>query len=364
VATPVQFPPVSRAHLDVLTGEFGIMQHAIGRRPDPAHGTCTDDVARALQVDLLHQRELGWAAVADSAARNLRYLDTALDRGTGRFRNFRRDDGAWYPQPGSEDCHGRAMLALGETIAVAPDQALTETAERLFSEALPAAQELRAMRARASVVLGCDAALRAVQALPIAIAHQRQASRLMSSFGPRSGTAWPWPEPRLTYENALPARALLVAGARLDSRPMIDVGLEALDWLILEQTASEGHYSPIGNGWWISGRKRSQFDQQPIEATAMLVTAEAALEVTGLARYRDAVGQAFAWFLGANDLRLPVADPERGAGHDGLTATGLNANQGAESTLMWLIALEHARRVGPDPRLARVGLDSLAISLA
>src|SRR3990172_1906436 len=157
---PAPLYPVSRRHLEVLTDEVGIMQHAIGSRPNPAHGYCTDDVARALQVDLLHGRELGWAGVADSAWRNMRFLEEAFDVTVGVFRNFRRVDGSWHDGPGSEDCQGRAMLALGEAIAEAPDGGMIETAASLFAQALPAAQELAAPRARASALLRFDAAMR------------------------------------------------------------------------------------------------------------------------------------------------------------------------------------------------------------
>lgn len=344
-------PPANRRHLDGLSGELGIMQHAIGSRPDPRHGYCTDDVARALQVDLLHAHELGWNAVAASATRNLRFLDGALDRDSGRFRNFRGVDGSWLDGAGSDDCHGRAMLALGETMAGAPDDRLAGWAVRLFAEALPAAQKLGSMRARASVVLACDAAMRAAPTQATAVTYRLQSDWLRSVFDSRPASRWPWPEPRLTYENALPVRALIVAGRFLESPQMIRLGIEVLDWLIVEQTAVAGHLSPIGNGWWTYGGKRSQFDQQPIEPTALLLAAEAALAETGVDRYRIAMEQAYAWFVGVNDVGVAVADPERGASHDGLTATGVNSNQGAESTLMWLTALERVRAM----RATRLG---------
>jgi hypothetical protein len=341
--------PVNRAHLDVMTDGIGIMQHATGRRPDPAHGYCTDDVARALRVDLLHQHELGWRAVEAGASRNLRFIEEAFDPATGRFRNFRRTDGSWLDTMGSEDCHGRAMLALGETMARAPDEHLAETAGRLFAGALPAARELGAMRAQASVLLGCDAAMRAQPTGPIMLAYRLIAGRLRSTLGARQDSAWPWPEPRLTYENALPAQALIVAGRHLGSRPMIDLGLDVLDWLIVAQTGPSGTFSPIGNGWWSRGGEKPQFDQQPIEATAMLFAAESAQLATGDIKYRATMERAYAWFLGENDLGVPVADPEHGASYDGLTPHGVNANQGAESTLMWLLALEHIRAMRSGP---------------
>ena len=336
-------PPVSRVHLEVLADDRGIMQHAIGSSPDPAHGYCTDDVARALLVDLLHERGIGWLAVADSAKRHLRFLDEAFDQASGRFRNHRRASGSWVEEPGSEDCHGRAMLALGETIAGAPDPSVVEHATALFSRALPAATGLRALRALASTLLGCDAVMRSAPTSAIAEAYRLVARRLGSVFTASAMSAWPWPEDSLTYENALPVQALIVAGRRLDDGPLLDTGLRLLDWLIDAQTALEGHLSPIGNGWWESGGVPTRFDQQPIEATSLLLAAESAYTATGDERYREAMIRAYAWFLGDNDLGLRVADPERGACFDGLSPTGVNRNQGAESTLMWLIALEHVR---------------------
>jgi len=335
--------PVRRDHLEALTDEVGIHQHAIGSAPDPAHGYCTDDVARALIVDLLHGRELGWEAVVDSAWRNMRFLVEAFDGSTGRFRNFRRVGGSWADGPGSEDSHGRAMWALGETIATAPDAAMAEAADSLLAQALPAVAALSAPRAQASALLGCDAALRVAPVGAVARAHRLLAERLHVSFRPGDAAAWPWPEPRLTYENALPTHALIVAGTRLASRRMVDGALELLDWLIAVQTAPGGHLSPVGNGWWQRDGERSSFDQQPIEATSLLLASEAAFRATDRGRYRTAIERSYAWFLGRNDLGVDVADPVRGACHDGLTPSGVNANEGAESTLMWLIALEQVR---------------------
>jgi hypothetical protein len=357
--------PVSRQHLDVLTDEVGIMQHAIGSRPDPAHGYCTDDVARALQVDLLHQRQLGWGTVADRARRNLRFLGEAFDPAIGRFRNFRSIDGSWTDDTGSEDSHGRAMLALGETISMAPDARMVETAALLFSKALPAAQELRAPRAQASVLLGCESALRSSPTGETAGAYRVLAGRLRSTFQARASSAWPWPESRLTYENALPVRALIVAGQHFGTRQMVDAGLDILDWLIVAQTAASGHLSTIGNSWWQRDGTKPQFDQQPIEATSLLLAAEAAHQVTDDPKYRAVMERAYGWFLGQNDLGVQVAVPDRGASYDGITPRGVNLNQGAESTLMWLIAAEHIRAIRDGDTKRRVLPEaSLATSLA
>ncbi len=337
--------PVSRRHLEELSDDVGIMQHAIGSRPDPAHGYCTDDVARSLQVDLLHARVLGWPAVSDSVERNILFLSEAFNADLGRFRNFRAVDGSWLPGPGSQDCQGRAMHALGDAIADVPDGGLAEAASHLFDGALPAAREVAALRARSSVLLGCDAAMRARPSDATAHAYGELAGHLRSTFQSGPAATWPWPEPRLTYENALPVRALIVAGRYLGSGPMVDKGLDLLDWLIVGQTAPSGHLSPVGNGWWERGGEKARFDQQPIEPTALLLAAESAYLLTDDQRYRTAMERAYAWFLGDNDVRMDIADPERGACRDGLTRRGVNTNEGAESTLMWLTAVEHTRAI-------------------
>jgi len=319
------------------------MQHARGSEPDPAHGSCTDDVARALQVDLLHARRIGWPVVADSARRSMAFLTSAFDTATGRFMNFRAADGTWVRGSGSEDSHGRAIHALGDVVAEAPDVALAGGAASLFRRAVPAALRLSALRAQASTLLACDAFLRGADDAEIEAGFRILALDFGARFEASIAPAWPWPERCLTYENALPARALIVAGQRLASAEMADRGLRILDWLIDAQTADDGRLTPIGNGWWFRAGARSRFDQQPIEATALLLAAEVALEMTGDDRYRATMERAYAWFLGRNDVGVELADPVRGACRDGLGPRGANANEGAESTLMWLTALEHIR---------------------
>jgi hypothetical protein len=183
---------------------------------------------------------------------------------------------------------------------------------------------------------------------------RRLATGLHARFLDFARPGWPWPEASLTYENALLPRALIVVGGRTGADTMRRVGLQVLDWLIDVQTAPEGHLSPVGNGWWPHRGEKSQFDQQPIEATSLLLAAEAAYTATGDPRYLAAMERSYAWFLGANDLRRPVARPARGASGDGLTRRGVNTNEGAESTLMWLMAAEHIRAIRSQPVRARV----------
>jgi hypothetical protein len=343
VSEPKPLNPVERRHLEALSDEIGIMQHARGPRPDPLHGYCTDDVARALQVDLLQQRAIGWEPVAESAWRHLRFLEEAFDKTTGRFRNFRNIDGSWRAGVASEDSQGRAMLALGDTMGAAPDRTMAQRAGVLFAQALPMAKGVRALRARASVMLALDAAVRIESTQVTLAAYDELARRLTARFERAVTPTWPWPEGRVTYENALLPRALIAAGSWFGSASMLGIGVRTLDWLVAEQTAPAGHFSPIGNGWWARGGEKSRFDQQPIEATATLLAAETAFTATGDVTHQKVMERAYAWFLGGNDLGIDIAEPRRGAGYDGLTRDGINTNQGAESTLMWLMALEHIR---------------------
>ena len=338
--------PACRTHLDELSDEMGIFQHAVGPRPDPRHGYCTDDVARALLVDLLHARELGWPAVESSVERGMRFLAQAFEPSTGRFRNFRRADGSWLDEPGSEDAHARALLALGESVAGLPDGRLLEAAGELFERALPAALQLGYVRPRAAVVLACDAADRGGLGAGALKACRSAADSISCTFGRAELDAgWPWPEPAVTYENGLPAQALVVAGRTLDRPEMIDLGLRLLDWLLEHETDAAGHLVPVGNrGWWPRGGAPARFDQQPIEATSLLLAAAAGYDASGNRRYLEAMEMAYAWYLGANDVGVAVAEPDRGAAFDGLTPAGVNENQGAESTLVWLMALEGTRR--------------------
>ena len=364
--------PVRRSHLEAMTGPLGIWQHARGQEPDPAHGTCTDDVSRALLVDLVHAEQIGWQQVRTSAWRGLEYLASSFQPAEGRFRNFRDATGGWTDAPPSEDSQGRALLALGTAAATSLDPAFRARAGALFDRALPGAGALVALRAIASAALGCATALAGAgpggaNEAPTEAMLARLAARLLDAFAATAEVdqGWPWPEPALTYENALPPRALIVAGLWLDDVRLRRTGLRALDWLIAVQTAPNGAFSPIGNRtWWRQGERRSRFDQQPIEGATMILACEAAWAATSDPRYVTAAERAYGWFLGANDAHVPVAIPDRGACHDGLEPDGVNANQGAESTLAWLMAVERIRAIRRVPVVAPPGRERSGVRIA
>lgn len=338
---------VVRIHLGELDGPLGTWQHATGVAPNESFGYCTDDVARALVVDLLHRRSIGWEAVSAHAWRSCTFLRDAFDPAAAWFRNLRAADGVWLDELASEDCQGRALLALGIAARDAPEVPMRLEAAALLVAALPGARRLTSLRAVASAVLGCEAAIAAGidgetdRTFAQLVGRLRRAFQSLDLDGD-----WPWPEPLLAYENVLLPHALIVAGGRLGEPKLTQVGLHVLDWLIRVQTARNGSFSPIGNaGWWPRRGIRSRFDQQPIEATATILAASAAFEATQDDRYRVAAEAAYGWFLGDNDVGIPVADVATGGCHDGLSARGVSRNEGAESTLMWLMALETIRRM-------------------
>jgi hypothetical protein len=235
-----------------------------------------------------------------------------------------------------------------------PGTEMADEARELFDRSLPAATSFVALRSISGALLACDAAVDSGLSAKARPAFDELATRLASAFG-RTAVGlsaralrpeWPWPEPVLTYENAIVPRALIAAGSRLGAPALLALGCSVLDWLIDVQAGESGQFSPIGNrDWWRRGAERGRFDQQPIEAAAMVSAAAAAFRATGRRRYLDAAELAYGWFLGDNDLGVAMADPIRGACYDGLTPTGQNRNQGAESTLMWLTALEQMREL-------------------
>jgi glycosyltransferase involved in cell wall biosynthesis len=356
-------PPVVRIHLDEMSDRIGMFQHAIGRRPDPRHGYCTDDVARALLVDVRHAAVAPSAAIAASTRRCLTFLEQAFDPESGRFRNFLSSDGTWLEAIGSEDCHGRALQALGTTLGRSSDLAIRDRAGRLFMAALPAAMSFRFMRPRGYAGIGCaEASVAGARADRVTSVLAALMEGLAASFE-TGDPSWPWPEPVVTYESALLPEALIAAGGVAGRDDWTTTGLAVLAWLAAAQEEPDGRLSAIGNdGWWPRGGTKATFDQQPIEAASIVEAAATAYEATGDERWSGLAERGYAWFLGRNDGDRRVADPERGASHDGLLADGVNPNQGAESTLCWLLTVERIRalRAGVRPARRRPVEDELA----
>ncbi len=340
---------VRRDHLESL-GRLGALARPPSRStgPDVSLASRSVDVARSLQVDLLHARLLGWEQVSDSAWGSLAYLGEALSDDSRVFRARRAPDGVWQAEPAdsdacAEDVHGQVVLALGEASARGPDRQFRSAARLLFRRSIPGTRGLKDLRAIASAILGCDAARRT---LDEAAGLQRTLVPILAArFEPVAWSLdWPWPEPVLTFDSALSARALIVAGRRIADRRMVEMGLAVLEWLVKGAVAPRGHLSPVGDdGWWTRHGERATFDQLPIEPLSILLAAETAFLATDDRRHLEDMERSYGWFLGANDLGVEIADPDRGGCRDGLGPDGARLHQGAASTLAWLTALEHIR---------------------
>jgi hypothetical protein len=348
IRTHDALPGVERRYLARLRAPQGIWQHTVGTQPDPARGTCTDDVARALTVDVAHARARPTAQTSRAVRQDLGYLFEALDRGTRRFRNFRAADGTWLDSPGSEDAHGRALQALGDAAARSSDRWVRAAARRLFLEALPAGRQLAWARPRAYVLLGCASFVgdpasdgRPDHEAPAAL---HELGEWLFSTMEECPADWPWPEAVVTYDNGVLPEALIEAGRTLERPEWVQTGLDRLEWLLTAQIGPSGVLRPVGNqGWWPRGGRPARFDQQPIEAASLLRATAAAWRATGDPTWRIEMRRAFGWFLGENDLGLPVAVPDIGLCHDGLGREGVSENAGAESTLAWLASVETMR---------------------
>jgi glycosyltransferase involved in cell wall biosynthesis len=352
-----QLPELKLSHVNALTDDTGMLQHAIFTIPNRAEGYTTDDNARALIFAVLleqlgmDQPGMGKASRAVSANpdwpfRYLAFLEHAFNPEKKRFRNFFGYDHRWMEDQGSEDSHGRALWALGTLLARSANHGLRGAAGRLFEFSLPAVIEFHSPRACAYALLGIQEYLasypgdRDAQRVRFALGR-----RLLNMYESIRRPDWKWCEDVLAYGNArLPQAMLLVGSACADDR-MLSAGLESLDWLMETQRCeTNGHFVPIGSqGFYHQGGEKARFDQQPIEAAGAVSACLQAYRVTGDRRWRNEAWSVFNWFLGDNDLQLPLYDSVTGGCRDGLHPDRANENQGAESTLSFLMALLEMR---------------------
>jgi glycosyltransferase involved in cell wall biosynthesis len=346
---PREMPPIKMDHLLRLTDDVGILQHAKFAVPDRYHGYCTDDNARAL-IAVLMAQELTSEATCSGRSLNdlaflyLSFLHYAFNEQTRRFRNFMAYDRRWLEEAGSEDCHGRAVHGLGVAIGLAKSEHLLGAAMPIFEMGLSAIEEFSSPRAWAFGLIGAQAYLSRFKGdSEVRRISERLARRLYTMWVDQATPDWCWPEPYLTYENARLPQALIVAGQAFENNEMITAGLKSLEWLAEIQRDPRGHFVPVGNrGWYSRGGERARFDQQPVEAQAMMEACRAAYVATQERKWADYAQLCLDWFLGRNDLSVPLYDEVTGGCCDGLTPDGPNRNQGAESTLAWLITLVNA----------------------
>lgn len=336
-------PALKLDHLLRLTDDTGLLQHAIFTVPNYNEGYTTDDNARALVLTIaIEEMEREMPVEIDRlACRYLAFLWYVFNSQTGRFRNFMAYDRRWLGEIGSEDSHSRALWALGTVLGRSNNEGLRGLAGRLFEKALPPVLEFTSPRAWAFTLMAVHEYLRRFSG-DRAAQHirERLAERLMDLYRRYSTADWPWFEDIVSYANARLPHALLVSGQALERPDMIDTGLKSLRWLTGIQCDKNGHFVPIGNqGFYRQGEEKARFDQQPIEAQAMVSACLEAYRITGEPRWYQEAQRAFEWFLGRNDLGLPLYDSLTGGCQDGLHPDRVNQNQGAESTLAFLLSL-------------------------
>ncbi len=334
-------PEPSVSYLKTLTDDTGILQHAVGSIPNRHHGYCTDDNARALVTALMYYDLYKDDSVLSLINIYLSFLHHAFNAEYSRFRNFMSYDRRWLDGTGSEDSHGRALWGLGVATALVPRDGMLSFAARLFSKALVTAEAFTEPRPCAFTLIGIHAYLRRFDG----DTNARRVRKLLAThlhrlFKENGSDDWPWCEDTVTYDNAKLPHALILSGQWIPDGEMMRQGLDALEWLVQQQMRDDGTLSLIGNqGWLTRDGERAHFDQQPLEAMALVEACAEAYRATQEDKWRDRTRQCLRWFLGNNDIQELIYDYQTGGCRDGLCPDGPNENEGAESTLAWLIAL-------------------------
>jgi glycosyltransferase involved in cell wall biosynthesis len=343
---PQDLPELKLDHLMRMTDSTGMFQHSIFTVPNFSEGYCTDDNARAfILAVLLDELEEQPERVRTLATTYAAFLNHAFDPKTKRFHNHLSFDRHWLDEQGSEDSHARAVWALGVGVGRSPHRSFQVMAGQLFAQALPALAEFTSPRAWAFSLMGIHEYVKRLSGDSLANqTREALTTRLMELFDRANKPDWPWFEDELAYDNAKLAHALILGGEATAQPRVLERGLQSLRWLAEVQNSEHGHFRPIGsNGFYRRGGVRANFDQQPIEAQAMVSACLEAYRITSDPWWYDQAQRAFDWFLGWNDLGLEVYSPSNGGCRDALHVDRANGNQGAESTLAFLLSLAEMR---------------------
>ena len=345
---PVELPPLKLDHLRHMTDETGILQHAIFTIPNYSEGYTTDDNARALLISPLLE-ELGSEESFELASRYLAfvwYAFNAEDPSLPEFFGIQSLYG-WKKMDQTTVMDARSGRFGYGTWVDRTTIALHNMAGWMFEQALPSILDTTSPRAWAFALIGiCEYLRRFAGDRMASQVREELAGRLLALYKSNRSNEWRWYEEGLSYCNAAIPHAMLICGQLMANKSMFDAGLESLSWLAdLQRADGEGrHFVPIGsNGFYGRGGERARFDQQPVEAQAMVSACLEAYRIIGDKRWRREARCAFDWFIGRNDLNLPIYDPETGGCRDGLHPDRQNENQGAESTLAFLQALLELR---------------------
>ncbi|MFC1770452.1 glycosyltransferase [Candidatus Margulisiibacteriota bacterium] len=338
--TNIQIPDINLAHLKSLTDDTGILEHAKFSIPDRKHGYCLDDNARALVVSIQYYRLTKDPTIIPYIDRYLSFILDAYDEKRNILRNRLTYKRHWDNKEIPETAHARGLCALGMCCAHGPKH-IEQLAIKLFRDSAPKLESTNHPHVMAIAIgalskyLTCfsgDAYYRKLK--------NKLASKLYTVFTKNSSPDWPWFEDKISWGSATIAKGLIIAGNELNNNDYLNLGIKLLKWLINAQLENSAYFSFIGNqGWYYRNKEKALFDQQPIEAHSMASACIAAYQATGKKEWITKARLAFNWFLGLNILNIPVYDYMTGGCKDGIQVNWVNENEGAESTLCWLMTL-------------------------
>jgi glycosyltransferase involved in cell wall biosynthesis len=344
---PFASPEPQFAYFLSMCDDTGLFQHAVYSVPDRSHGYCVDDNARALLLSVALNTTGEERLPEPLAMRFASFVQHAWNRDEKHFRNFMDFDRRWLEDKGSEDSHGRTLWALGECAQKDISPSRRQWAAALFADALPTTEGFQSPRAWAFTLLGLDGYC-AVRADDFSAKRLRLilAARLLDLLTRVETPDWIWFEEGLSYDNARLSQALVLTGLATGTPAYVAGGIRSLHWLIAKQTAPLGHFRPIGTDGFSDRRAQPRgFDQQPLEATATIAACHAAWRVDRDPEWKREADRAFAWFLGENDLSIPLVDIETGSCRDGLHPKRVNENRGGESVVSYLLGLVELRKL-------------------
>jgi len=346
-STTFPLPALKLDHLFTMSDHTGIFQHAIYNVPNFHEGYCTDDTARAyIFTVLLEELNDRTPEVERLASSYVAFLWYAFDGNTCRFRNFMSYSRQWLELHGSEDSHARALWAVATALGRSKNAGHRNICALLFQRGLPPVARFSSPRAWAFSLIAIHEYLRTLSGDRV-VSQMRDTltTMLVDLFHANSSPEWMWFERIATYDNAKLSHAMILSGYWTSNGETLEIGLTSLKWLLDAQTTPDGHFAPIGcHGFWPRGSAQARFDQQPLEAHAMVSACLEAFSVTRDPFWRISARRCFEWFLGRNDLGQPLYDSTTGGCRDALLQDHLNQNQGAESSLAFYLSLAEIRR--------------------
>lgn len=331
-------PPFSLTHINRLTDDTGIIQHAKFGIPNLKEGYCLDDNSRALLMVLMAYRQTKDMRALELSPIYLSYIHY-MQNEDGTFRNFMSFSRNFLDEVGSEDSFGRTIWALGYLLGHAPNDAYYQTGRLVFFNAAPNFEKLKSIRGIANTMIGISCYLKSNPSDDAMTERLRNlANKLIQHYKDNETPNWKWFEALLAYDNGILPLALLHSAEILNDEKITAVALQSMDFLT-KHTLNDNYLSIIGNEkWFKKEEERSIFAQQPIDAMAMVLMYHQAFHVTKDKEYLNKLYTSFLWFLGENDLRMSLYDFETQGCCDGFESSGVNRNQGAESSLSYLIS--------------------------